>query len=157
MGYSTEYTGTVTVNPPLGPVEIAYLNAFSETRRMQRSNGPYFVEGSGPFGQGRDGDVLDSNAPAAGQPGLWCNWVPTEDGSGIEWNGVEKFYYGREWMQYLIDHFLKAGGEAKGQPGFEGFTFDHVLNGVLDAQGDESDDAWQLTVADNLVSGDSES
>jgi hypothetical protein len=55
-------------------------------------------------------------------------------------------------MQYLIDHFLKPGGHALGEPGFADFTFDHVVNGTIDAQGEDPDDTWQLAVIDNVAS-----
>ena len=118
---------------------------------MARANGPYFVDGGGPFGQGRDSDITDYNHPDPSQPGLWCQWIPTNDGTSVEWDGGEKFYNAPQWMAYLIHHFLNSNGEAKGHPGFEGFTFDHTLNGVLEAQGDAADDAWQLAVIDNRV------
>ncbi|GAB2696468.1 hypothetical protein [Kitasatospora kifunensis] len=152
MGYSTEFTGHVTVAPPLDLHEIAYLRKFADSRRMHRENGPYFVDGTGPFGQGHDADIINYNAPDPSQPGLWCEWEPTDDGTTIEWNGAEKFYDATEWMQYLIDHFLKLGGHAQGQPGFEQFTFDHTVNGTIDAQGEDPDDTWQLIVINNLAS-----
>jgi hypothetical protein len=31
------------------------------------------------------------------------------------------------------------------------FAFDHELNGVIDAQGEEMDDRWQLVVTGNVV------
>ncbi|MEU8927085.1 hypothetical protein AB0D10_40235 [Kitasatospora sp. NPDC048545] len=152
MGYTTTFTGRIAVEPPLGAQEIAYLRKFAHTRRMDRANGPYHVGGTGFAGQGHDADIRDFNKPPAGQPGLWCKWEPTDDGAAIEWNGCEKFYDSSEWMAYLIDHFLKPGARARGEAGFEGFTFDHVLNGVIDAQGEEAWDTWQLTVRDNEVS-----
>ncbi|MGW2256212.1 hypothetical protein ACWCXH_39700, partial [Kitasatospora sp. NPDC001660] len=51
----------------------------------------------------------------------------------------------------LIDHFLKPAASAQGHPGFEHFTFDHVLNGVIDAVGEEEGDEWQPIVQDNTV------
>jgi hypothetical protein len=161
MGYDTEFTGHVTVTPPLNPHEIAYLRKFADTRRMDRTNGPYYVDGTGSYGQGRDADILDHNQPPAEQPGRWCGWVPTDDGMAIEWNGVEKFYGAAEWMTYLVDHFLKpdavaqqrmASGELANPPaGFEHFAFNHVVNGTIDAQGEDPDDTWQLVVKDNEV------
>lgn len=151
MGYTTGFTGHVTIEPPLNPSEIAYLRKFADTRRMDRDNGPYFVDGTGPFGQGRDTDIRDFNAPPEGQPGLWCKWTPTDDGAGIEWNGVEKFYDSPEWMTYLIEHFLKPGAHAADHDGFQAFTFDHVVNGTIKAQGEDPDDQWELTVIDNVV------
>lgn len=162
MGYTTEFDGSISISPPLNVHEIAYLRKFAASRRMDRERGPYFVDGSGLFGQGRDGDIRDFNQPPVGQPGLWCKWEPTEDGTAIKWNGEEKFYDSDEWMTYLIDTFLKPGAVlacelASPVPGrhypeeFRHFTFDHELNGVIDAQGELDDDRWQLVVTGNTV------
>ena len=142
MGYQTDFTGHVTVTPALNQAEAAFLHAFADSRRMDREAGPY--------GCGDDG-VRNYNLPPAGQPGLWCDWAPTDDNAGLEWNGMEKFYESEEWMRYLIDHFLRPGGEAQGQPGFDQFTFDHVVSGTIDAQGEDPSDRWQLRVVDNIV------
>lgn len=152
MGYTTDFSGQVTVSPPLNEDEIAYLNKFAETRRMLRKNGPYYVQGTGSWGQGHDPDVEDYNSPDPSQPGLWCKWVPTEDGTGIIWNEAEKFYDSVEWMQYLIDHFLRpdAPGKTQTVDGNHFFHFgDHTLNGVIAAQGEDEDDQWFLVVRDN--------
>lgn len=153
MGYTTEFEGRVEISPPLNEAEIAFLKKFSDTRRMDRRNGPYFVDGTGFKGQHKDADVIDQNSPPDGQPGLWCNWVPTDDGTALEWNGSEKFYSSVEWMQYLIDHFLKPGCEASWglENGLSFLTADHVLNGVLEATGEERDDVWDLVVKDNIA------
>ena len=154
MGYTTEFEGQVKVVPPLNSAEVAFLTKFSETRRMRRERGPYYVDSDGFRGQSRDADVLDYNAPPDGQPGLWCQWIPTADGSAIEWDGGEKFYDSEEWMAYLINHFLRPGAVAAstGDPQFAEFTFDHVLNGHIDAQGQEMSDRWRLRVNHNEVS-----
>lgn len=162
MGYSTDFEGTVTVTPPLNPHEIAYLNKFAGTRRMLRDLGPYYVDGSGFAGQGNDPDIRDHNSAPPEQASLWCGWIPTEDGTGIEWNGAEKFHSGDVWMAYLIDTFLKAGATLQGElanpvpgrhysPAFDHFTFDHVVNGTIDAQGEDPEDRWRLVVTDNAV------
>jgi hypothetical protein len=130
---------------------------------VDRDLGPYFVDGSGPLGQGRNADICDYNQPPPGQPGLWCKWEPVEDGTAIKWNGKEKFSHSEEWMTYLINTFLKPGAVLASElaspvPGrhypeqFRHFTFDHELNGVIDAQGEYQDDQWQLVVAGNTVS-----
>jgi hypothetical protein len=129
MGYTTEFDGSVSISPPLNAHEIAYLRKFATSRRMDRARGPYFVDGSGPFGQGHDDDIRDFNKPPGGQPGLWCRWEPTKDGTAITWSGVEKFYNSEEWMTYLIDLFLKprrGAGQRAGQPG----TGPSLLSGV---------------------------
>ena len=151
MGYTTSFEGQVAVEPPLNPAEIAYLRDFAESRRHLRPEGPYSTRDYG-FNQLGGNDY---NTTPEGQPGRWCQWVPTADGTGIEWDGVEKFYGGTEWMQYLIDHFLKPGAHAHGQPGFEKFTFDHTVTGLIKAQGDEPGDTWELVVVDNEAVGDS--
>lgn len=148
MGYTTTFEGRVAVVPPLSKEEIDFLNKFAATRRMNRTKGPYFVDGSGPAGQGNDPDIRDHNAPPQGQPGLWCQWVPTEDGAAIEWDGGEKFYDPVEWMAYLIEHFIGSAPQAKAQLPF---LQPHTLNGVIEAEGEESGDIWRLIVKDNEV------
>jgi hypothetical protein len=157
MGYTTDFWGQVTVSPALNPAEVEYLRALASTRRMHRGNGPYFVKGTGFAGQGQDGDVLNYNAPDPSQPGLWCQWVPTDDGTAIEWDGGEKFYESAEWMRYIVrlisekPDALELVRMVKADERFEQFTFDHVVNGTIDAQGEEPDDRWRLVVTDNKV------
>lgn len=148
MGYTTDFSGRVEVSPPLNADEINFLTKFARTRRMARTKGPYFVDGTGDYGQSRDKDVLDYNRPPEGQPGLWCQWVPTPDGKFIQWDGGEKFYNSAEWMGYLIDHFLKPGAQAAGQLKF---LKPHTLNGEIEAQGEDLSDRWKLVVTDNKV------
>lgn len=150
MGYTTEFQGQINIDPPLNAAEIEYLQKFANTRRMDRANGPYFVDGGGFKGQGHDADVRDHNRPPEGQPGLWCQWVPNADGTAIKWDEGEKFYYSQEWMTYLIDHFLKPGALAASALPF--LQANHTLNGIIKAQGEDMDDRWKLVVADNVVS-----
>lgn len=153
MGYTTDFSGEIKVEPPLNEHERTYLQKFAETRRMHRERGPYYVGAGGFMGQSHDSDVRDYNSPPPGQPGLWCQWVPSRDGEFIEWDGGEKFYSSEEWMAYIIDHFLKPGAAASksGDTQFDGFTFDHVCNGVINAQGEDSEDVWRLVVHNNKV------
>lgn len=101
------------------------------------SEGAYFVGAEDSFGQEHTSDILGYNDPPKGQPGLWCQWVPTEDNAGIEWNGTEKFYNYTEWLQYLIHHFLAPWG--------------YVLNGEILWDGEDSGDNGKLMVKDNEV------
>lgn len=143
MGYNTTFDGSITVEPPLNMAEVVYLQKFAETRRMDRKRGPYYV------GELTD-DIIDSNS-SGDMPGLWCQWVPGDD--GLEWDQGEKFYEAEAWMAYLIDHFLKPDAEASksDDPQFAEFTFDHVCNGEIYAEGEDSDDHWRLCVEDNEV------
>lgn len=164
MGYSTTFTGHVTVTPPLNPHEVAYLKRFGGTRRMKRSNGPYYC-GTGWWGQDHEPDIIDYSKAPDDQPGLWCQWLPSDDGARIEWDGGEKFYYAVDWMTYVIDTFLKPGARLDAQlrdgtaeragwvlpDEFRHFTFDHVVDGVIHAEGEEDGDVWVLAVDANLV------
>lgn len=152
MGYTTEFKGRIEIEPPLSPAEIAYLTKFSDTRRMERKNGPYYC-GTGYGGQDNEPDIINYNGPPEGQPGLWCQWVPTEDGTALEWNGAEKFYNSAEWMAYLIDHFLKPGAIGKNADGSVVFG-DHICNGTILAQGEDIEDRWLLSVDGNMVNTD---
>lgn len=147
MGYSTDFEGGIEIEPALNADEIAYLLKFSESRRMDRENGPYFVDGDGMCGQGDGPDeVYEHNHPHSSQPSLWCQWVPTDDGTALEWNGFEKFYEGAAWMQYIMDHFIGFTPAAKDElPFLQG----HVCNGTISAQGEDPDDSWLLEVRDN--------
>lgn len=148
MGYSTEFDGFIEIHPPLNKQEVEYLKNFANTRRMEREKGPYYVDGTGYSGQGHDNDIKNYNQPPEGQPGLWCKWEPTQDGTKIEWNGIEKFYDSVEWMQYLINHFIGENPIAKKELPF---LNKHVLHGEIDAQGDERNDHWYLVVENNKV------
>lgn len=158
MGYTTDFRGTVKLDKPLTVAHLNYLKAFNQTRRMQRRagdaakmsdpireatgllvgvQGGYFVNGKGAFGQDRDDSVVNANEPPHGQPGLWCQWVPTDDGTGIEWDGGEKFYDYVEWMKYIITHFLKPWG--------------YVANGQIEWRGEEWGDTGVIVVENNEV------
>ena len=149
MGYTTDFDGQVEIKPPLNKKEVEYINKFADTRRMNRKSGAYFVDGDGFRGQDGDADVIDHNCPPAGQPSLWCQWVATEDGKYLEWDGGEKFYSSEEWMQYLIKHFLGTNPRAQKElPFLKG----HTLNGTIDADGEDGNDHWRIIVEDNVVS-----
>jgi len=156
MGYTTEFKGQIEIDPPLSAERMSYINKFSETRRMKRNaqmlqnkfggnfgfnnqyglEGEFFVGGSGFGGQDNDETVVDHNTPPQTQPGLWCQWIITEDGKYIEWDECEKFYDSPEWMKYIIDKFIADA---------------HTCNGIIHAFGEDRDDVWDLIVTDNIV------
>lgn len=165
MGYSTDFEGAIEITPPLNPQEIDYLRRFADTRHMDRARGPYFAPGD--HGNGDDSDVRDYNSRPPrqwGQPdGFWCDFHPTEDGTALVWNGNEKTYDAEAWIAYLIDTFLKPGAAVQQEtasipfpdryydPAFAHFTFNHVLNGTLNAEGEGTEDLWRIVVTDNTV------
>lgn len=158
MGYTTDFDGEFSLDKPLDPEQITYLKKLSGTRRMKRDpaiavtlpdpvrkavglpigdDAGYFVGGLDFMGQESDPSVLNYNRPPIGQPGLWLQWEPSEDGTSIVWNGSEKFYDYTDWLKYLIDNFLAPWG--------------YTLNGEVEWQGEEPDDKGILGVKNNKV------
>lgn len=156
MGYHTEFTGEVRVEPPLNADEQSFLKDFAETRHMNRVRGPLYVDPNDDTY--RELDVIDINNPGPTQPGLWCKWEPADEGHVIQWNQAEKFYDSEEWMRYLIDTFMTEKGRKyvaenhSGDDRLNSFTFNHVCNGMIQAQGEDETDRWILIVKDNEVS-----
>jgi len=138
MGYTTDFEGSFNITPVLSQKDNEFLTKFSETRRMARNVGPeygiegeFYVDGTGWAGQDSD------NRPPSTQPGLWCQWIPTDDGSELVWNGGEKFYNYVEWLQYLIDKILAPRG--------------YTLNGECQWFGENRDDVGTIIVKNNVV------
>ena len=128
MGCSTYFKSGFTFDEPVSEEFKNYINKFSNTRRMMRSknkikeiypdweeqcfngelglHGEYFVGGSDRM----DASVIDYNKPSANQPGLWCQWIITDDCKQLIWDGNEKFYNFKDWLVYLIKNFILPSG-----------------------------------------------
>lgn len=160
MGYTTDFNGRFQLSRILTHVEWNYINDFSETRRMKRNveqlmetyegrggfpfedntidRAPEEIYGvDGAYYIGEDACIVDYNQPPQGQPGLWCQWVVTNDRSEIEWDGSEKFYNYTEWIEYIIEHFLKPWGVE--------------VNGEVKWYGEDSEDMGIIRITDNEV------
>lgn len=144
MGYTTEFSGRIEINPsPLSEEMVDYLTKFSETRRMKRNiqgygvDGEFYIDGAGPFGQNKDNTVVDSNYPPSTQPGLWCQWIPTEDGTAIVWDGGEKFYAYVEWLKYIAENFI--------------LPFGKTLDGEIIWQGEDIHDRGRIIVDKDII------
>lgn len=148
MGYSTDFVGHIDIQPTLNDAEIAYLTAFQQSRRFWREGGEYAVPGN-PRAEECDGPHINTTPP--GQPDLWCDWEVCWEGCCLSWSGKEKSYAMVDWLRYLITHFLKPGGTAQGHPGFEEFTFDHELEGVMVGCRRDNKELFQITVRRNRV------
>jgi hypothetical protein len=160
MGYDTEFVGEFLLDKALMPEHKTYLDRFAYTRRMKRNaeltanrpdpireavglpvgiEGSYFVGANGDFGQEWNAqDILDPNKSPTDQPGLWCKWVPNDEGTAIEWSGAEKFCSYVEWIEYLTKHFLEPWG--------------YKLNGFVAWRGEDFDDHGTITIQENKVS-----
>lgn len=113
MGYSTDLFGTLKLDKQLTIDQKKQLEEFADQRHG--GNMEHFP------------DV----------PGFWCQWIPTEDGWGLEWDGNEKFYNYVEWLHHLINKFFNPWGIK--------------LNGEIEWQGEENDDRGKIVVTDNVL------
>jgi len=146
MGYDTDFRGSFKLNKPLSLEMRTYLKKFNETRRMKRYlrseygiEGEFFVDGKGFMRQDSDTpDVINGNEPPNTQPSLWCQWTPSEDGTEIQWDGGEKFYYYIDWIHYIIYKFLAPNG--------------YILNGKVEWVGEDCfNDRGEIVIKDNKV------
>jgi hypothetical protein len=146
MGYTTEFTGSIKIEPPLNANELEFLTKFVESRRMKRGKGPFYA-GGGFAGQDHEPDIDNYNEPPDGQPGLWCKWKPAKDGASLSWSGAEKFYESHKWMAYLRSYFLVLRGARALDPSSFDFLEAHELSGIIYAVGEEaSEDVWKMKV-----------
>lgn len=158
MGYTTDFDGEFTLDKPLTAAHVAYLTAFAQTRRMRRDaaitatlpdslrdavglpvgeDGAYFVGSTHNFGQDNTPGILDYNSPPTGQPGLWCQWIPSANGEAIVWDDGEKFYEYEAWIRYLVATFLGPWG--------------YRLNGEISWTGEDPDDRGILEMTDSVL------
>lgn len=149
MGYDTNYSGHINITPALSQEEVTSLQKFSNTRRMKREKGPYYVDNGGMAGQDYEDDIIDYNSPPEEQPSLWCNWIVNDEGTQLFWNGMEKFHDDAEWLEYIINHFL--GETPIAQQTLSFLKGNYTLNGVILAQGESLDDIRFINVIDNQV------
>lgn len=161
MGYTTDFIGHIDITPTLNEAEVAYLTAFHHSRRFDRPGGPYeipanpFAPESADWGEwgAREGGTARYNRPGPGQPELWCRWLPCWEGCCIALDGEEKIYQPTLWLAYLMEHFLVPDAEASrsGLPAFDGFTFDHQLEGMVAGCRRDNKELFLIQVRDNVV------
>ena len=110
--------------------------------------GEFFAREDGNSGQSEDASIIEFNTPAGqvgfmqgevdkGQPGLWCGWEVSENGTALRWDGGEKFYNYVAWMKYLIKKFFIPWGRK--------------LNGEIYWYGEDREDIGKIKVKDNEV------
>jgi hypothetical protein len=137
LGYTTDFNGRFLLNKPLDEETYQYLIKFNETRRMARNvdkqfgiEGEFYVDGNGFKGQDDDPTIINYNKHPSTQPSLWCQWKPSEDHLGIEWDGCEKFHCYVEWLLYILKSFLLPKG--------------YTLSGIVKSQGEDPEDHGEL-------------
>jgi len=107
MGYTTEFEGQFTFTSPLPPEVATRIKAVHDSE-----------------------DEPDS-------PGGYCQWELTGDGTGLRWDGGEKFYDYDDWLQWIVDTILAPAGVG--------------LSGSVQYQGESIGDFGVLTVVDGKV------
>jgi hypothetical protein len=109
MGYTTDFEGRFNLSRELTRKEDRELREFADRDHRKETN----------------------------VPGYYCQWVPTDDGLGIAWDGGEKFYEYVEWLNYIIEHFMRPWGI--------------TVNGEVKWFGESSSDTGMIVVTDNVV------
>ena len=136
MGYNTDFLGSFEVIPPMDGPLIDYIYKLSTTRRLARNFEGYGTEGEYYVGDDEN-NILNINKSPSTQPGLWCQWVPTEDGKEICWDAGEKFYDFIEWIQYIAENFI--------------FPTGRVLDGSVIWQGEDIIDRGKIIFNKNSL------
>lgn len=113
MGYTTEFRGQFRTDRPMPRELVAALEEHAETRH--------------------GGNLREH----PGCPSFYCQWIPTPDGHGIQWDGGEKFYGYVEWLQIIIDRFLTPAGI--------------TLSGRVEYRGEDFHDFGHVAVVDGRV------
>ena len=130
--HDSDFIGCIRVSPPLNDDEMDFLRDLAESGRTLRST---------PTGRGN---------PAV--PFARLAWESCDDGCCLSWDHHRE---ATTWMEasltFLIDHLFRAGAEGEGRHQLEGFTFDHVLSGVVVARGHRDAGAALVEVTDNVV------
>ena len=144
MGYTTDFTGSFTITPPLRKEDNEFLTALANTRRMKRDvaacygvEGEFYVDGGGNQGQAEDFTIIDYNIPPKTQPSLWLQWIPNTKGNRLEWDGGEKFYHYIEWLGYLVDNVFKPRG--------------YFISGEVEWQGEDAGDFGVIIAIENNI------
>lgn len=151
MGLHTSYLGHVRITPALNAEEVDFLRSFNHTRHVGDEDAPLVVA-QHPSDNAIRGEAANRTAP--GMPGLWCPWTCCGTGCCLHWDGVEKPYAPAEWLSYLIETFLRPGAALADDLRARqlGFTFDHVLDGMLVGERRETAELFALDVVRNVVS-----
>lgn len=109
MGYNTDFNGRLEFSRKLNKVEKDFFDFLYEKRH-------------------EDNSVY---------PSLYCQWTILEknDKDYLLWDGGEKFYEYKEWLDYIILNMSK----------------DLLLNGCLHYRGDDFYDFGSLLVVNNVL------
>lgn len=131
--HGSDFAGHIRITPALNKVESDYLCALVNSAGTLRGT---------PTGRG-DRDV----------PFARLRWQVCGDGCCLTWDpDLEDSAMMLPTLRFLIDHLLGRGAKGEGRAQFEGFTFDHVLDGAVLGRTVVDPQARLVEVAANVVS-----
>lgn len=164
MNYINKFCETRRMKRDVNKLMELFKGEFGHPTRSDNPygmDGEFFVGAGGHAGQDMDESIVDYNTPPGQegyskgldfsvryvkndilikngvcQPGLWCQWI-LSDNKTLEWDGGEKFYYYTEWLGYLINNFFEEWGIK--------------LNGEVTWKGEESEDLGKIVIKNNNV------
>lgn len=111
-----DFTGCVRIRPALNDTERAYLYAVADSGRTLRGT---------TTGRG------DATVPFA-----YLAWEVCRGGCCLTWDPTaERAAMMLPSLRFLVDHLFRDGAKGQGSPALDGFTFDHVLDGVVTGDG----------------------
>lgn len=158
MGYTTKFYGKFEFNKPVSFELATYINTFSSVRHIKRNNfkimerypqwyemcfheklgseGEFFI---GNTEYTNDPSVIDYNHQPRNQPGLWCQWIVSEDHKYLMWDGSEKFYNYIEWLDYIMTNFIEPDENQ------------YLLNGNVLWRRDDFSDIGVISIKNNEI------
>lgn len=128
MHHDTDCIGCIRVTPPLNEEEIDALLDLADSGTLRGT----------PTGRG------NSDVPFAR-----ASWDVCQDGCCLWWDGYEEDQWIGPTLEFLVDHWFRAGAVGQGHPKLEAFTFDHVLDGLMAVRGHRS--STLVEVSTNVV------
>lgn len=158
MRYPIQFDSHLTLDRPLSPQHLAYLNQFVQIRRVALSvehlqaipdplreavglplgeEGAYFVDLDFDHERLLEPMVLNINKPPHGQPSLWCAWRFDLGGASLSYSDSYNLYRCYVWLQYLLEHFLLPWG--------------YRVHGEIYWQGAEAADHGKITAHGNTL------
>jgi hypothetical protein len=141
MGYQTDFIGYLHVQPSLNKAEMALID--------QIAHMPPPGTAGDVGAMGRVDDALLELASRA--PQGWSNWETCGEGCCLSYDGGDKANHMIPWLKHLMSTYLVPGAAAAGRPGFQEFSCDHLLNGMVVGSGGDSRELFSITVRENEV------
>lgn len=140
MGYQTDLVGYLHVQPELNATEIAFVNGITH-RAISQDAGLRSVDD-----HEKARLELESVAPWG-----WSNWAACSEGCCLSYDGGDKANQMVPWLKYLLSTYLVPGAPAQGRPGYEDFTCDHVVNGMVVGSRRDNRELYAICVEENAV------